>query len=99
MINKKNNKYKIVLEEIALKDGTQSDKLILFEFENHDNIFDIIKKIEQKNIFNNKDHDIEFAVGLKLFSEIMLRYKNNPLFDELKPAFGEFMKKLKKIPE
>ncbi len=97
MIDKKKNK--IVLEKIALKNGTQSDKLILFEFENHDNIFDIIKKIKQKNIFNNKDHGIEFAVGLKLFSEIMLRYRYNPLFDELKPAFGEFMKKLKKIHE
>lgn len=95
MIGKKNNTYKIILEEVALKDTSQSGKKIAFSFENHDNIFEIIDKIEAKNLFNSKYHDIEFAVGLKLFSEVLLRHNKHPLFEELKPAFAQFMKKLK----
>jgi hypothetical protein len=95
MITKKNNLYKIRLEELALKDGTLANKSIDFEFENHDDVFDIITKMQDKNIFGDKQQDIEFALGIKLFSEVMLRHKDHPLFEELKPAFGQFMKKLK----
>ena len=95
MIDKKNNIYKIFLQEVTLKDGTQSGKEIEFEFENHDNIFDIIDKIQEKNIFGDKSHDIQFSLGLKLFSEVILQNRDNPLFEELKPAIGQFMKKLK----
>ena len=36
-----------------------------------------------------------FAVGLKLFSEVMLEHKNLPLFKDFMPHFGQFMKALK----
>ena len=36
-----------------------------------------------------------FAVGLKLFSEVMLEHKNFPLFKDFMPHFGQFMKALK----
>lgn len=92
---KRSNKYKIVLEEVELKDGLQGAKKVAFEFENHDNIFDIIDKIMERNIFEDKGQSLEFSLGIKLFSEVMLKNKDNPLFEELKPAFMQFMKKLK----
>lgn len=46
-------------------------------------------------MFDDKEQDIEFALGIKLFSEVMLRFKEHPLFEELRPAFGQFMRKLK----
>jgi hypothetical protein len=95
MAEKRNNRYKILLQEIELKDGTQADNSIEFEFENHDNIFSIIEKTQARNLFADKGQKIEFALGLKLFSEVMLKSKDNPLFEELRPAFGQFMKKLK----
>lgn len=95
MITKKNNIYKVQLAELALKDGSPATKSIEFEVENHDNIFAIIDKVRGKNIFDDQQQAIEFALGLKLFSEVMLRHKEHPLFDELKPVFGQFMKKLK----
>lgn len=98
-MSNKTNIYKIFLQEVTLKDGTQSGKNIEFEFENHDNIFEIINKIQEKNLFNDKNQAVEFSLGLKLFSEVMLKNKDNPLFEELKPAIGEFMKKLKKPTE
>ena len=38
------------------------------------------------------------AIGLKLFGEVMLTHKEHPLFAELAPHFGAFMKRLKQGP-
>jgi len=45
--------------------------------------------------FENKTDNVEFIVGLKLFSEVMLRNRNNPLFEDFSHSFRDFMKKLK----
>jgi len=95
MTNKKNNRYKILLQEIELKDGKKSGKSIAFEFENHDNILSLIDQAQDKNRFEHKNQNTEFILGLKLFSEVMLKNRENPLFEEFLPAFGQFMKKLK----
>lgn len=95
-MEKRNNKYRVHLQELELKGGTQSDKSIEFEFQNHDNIFSIIERIKDRNLFEKKGDDIEFIIGLKLFSEVMMRNRDNPLFEELAPAFKNFMMKLKK---
>lgn len=95
MTNKKNNKYKIYLHEIGLKDGTQTGKSIEFDFENHDNILNLIEQTQDNFGFEDKSQNIEFILGLKLFSEVILKNRNNPLFEEFSPAFGQFMKKLK----
>lgn len=93
---KKSNKYRLTLEQIALMkiDAEKSEPLTL-EFENHDEIFNIIEIMREKNIFKEENHSVEFAIGLKMFSEVILKNKNNPLFDEFFPAFASFMKKLK----
>lgn len=95
MINKKNNRYGIILKEIELKDGTQTNKSLEFEFENHDNILSLIEKVQQKGLFNEKDKNIQFVLGLKLFSEVLLEQRDNPLFEGFLPAFRELMRKLK----
>jgi hypothetical protein len=51
--------------------------------------------MQQKEIFNSKEQSVEFAIGLKMFSEVMLKHRTNQLFAEFSPAFREFMKKLK----
>lgn len=43
-----------------------------------------------------EDAATAFALGLKLFSEVMLNHRGNELFKSLQPHFGEFMKGLKK---
>ena len=44
-MGKKNNKYSINLKELALKDESVAEKNLEFEFENHDNIFNIISQL------------------------------------------------------
>ncbi|WP_343606474.1 DUF3861 domain-containing protein [Fluviicola sp.] len=93
--NKRFNKYRIQLQEVQKKDGTLGDQLLEFEFENHDDIFTIVEVLKERKLFDGVDQTVEFAVGLKLFSEVMIRNRNHPLFEEFAPAFGQFMKKLK----
>jgi len=93
---KRTNKYKLILEEISLaREEDNSNAPLTLEFDNHDNIFNIINAIKNKNIFENENHSIEFAIGLKMFSEVVLKNKDLELFKEVQPAIGEFMKKLK----
>lgn len=46
-------------------------------------------------IDSNELKTIEFALGLKLLSEVILRDRSNPLFKEFLPKFKSFMNKLK----
>lgn len=94
MSEKKNNRYKILLQEVELKDETETGKSIEFEFENHDNIFSLIEMTKDSDRFENKTDNTEFILGLKLFSEVMIRNRNNPLFEDFAASFKEFMKKL-----
>lgn len=42
-MEKRNNKYRIQLEEVELKDGSQTGKNLTVEIENHDDLFQIIE--------------------------------------------------------
>ena len=94
---KKGNTYQLSLQLVSLASGEApaQEKSTKFLFDNHDELFGIIEKVQNKNIFNNKQQAAEFAIGLKMFSEVMLKHRNYPLFEELLPAFGSFMKRLK----
>ena len=95
---KKTNRYNLILTQISLANGEQGNHLPLdITFENHDEIFGIIERIQQKDPFNNSAQAAEFALGLKLFSEVMIKNRDNPLFAELLPAFKPFMEKLKAL--
>ncbi|RZK09681.1 MAG: DUF3861 family protein [Flavobacterium sp.] len=94
-MEKKHNRYKITLQHLHSPKELDLNAPLQFEFENHDEVFTIIEKIKANNPFEDENQAIEFAVGLKLFSEVMLKNRENPLFEELLPAFGAFMKKLK----
>ncbi|NCD70200.1 DUF3861 domain-containing protein [Mucilaginibacter agri] len=92
------NKYNLVLTQISYANGDPGDKTpIDISFENHDEIFGIIERIQQKDPFNDPAAAAEFALGLKLFSEVMLKNRDNPLFSDLLPAFKPFMQKLKTL--
>ena len=95
-MEKRTNKYCLNLEYIsASREQIILPEPIKLEFENHDNIFSIIESLKAKNIFDHENQATEFAIGLKLFSEVMIKNKDLPLFEEFLPAFSSFMKKLK----
>lgn len=95
-MTKRTNKYKLTLEQVALvKEDTIFSKPLLLEFENHDEIFKIIAIMRDKNLFGDENQSVEFAIGLKMFSEVLLKNKNHPVVKDFFPSFGDFMKKLK----
>lgn len=95
-MTKRANRYRLTLEQLELANGEKSSQAPLqLEFDNHDEIFGIIERMKQRNAFGDLNQAAEFAIGLKMFSEVMLKNRDNPLFEELAPAFREFMKRLK----
>lgn len=95
MAEKRNNQYNIQIQEVALKDGSEPSKSLELTIQNHDNIFDLIDRVKESELFEQKSDNVEMLLGIKLFSEVMLRNRTNPLFSEFAPAFREFMKKYK----
>lgn len=97
-MEKKINKYHLTLKLTEYAGGeTQPEKELELDFENHDEIFNIIERIRAKDPFGNAAQAEEFALGLKLFSEVMIKNRKHPLFDELGEVFPAFMKKLKSL--
>ncbi|MWB94220.1 DUF3861 family protein [Flavobacterium sp. GA093] len=97
-MEKKSNKYYLTLSLKEYANGeTAPAKELGIEFSNHDEIFGIIERIKDKNIFEDTNEATQFVIGLKLFSEMKLKHRNNPLFDELNEVFPVFMKKLKSL--
>lgn len=97
-MTKRSNKYYLTLSLKEYANGeTEPAKELGIQFENHDEIFGIIDRIKDKNLFDTPEEATQFALGLKLFSEIKLKHRKNPLFDELNEVFPVFMKKLKSL--
>ena len=95
-MSKRAYKYHLRLEQVAgiAPDSPQHEPLEL-DFENHDDIFSIVERLQSRNLFAEPGQSTEFAIGLKLFSEVMLKNRQHPLFEELAPAFKAFMQRLK----
>jgi len=97
-MEKKSNKYHLTLQLRQYANGESEPKQELeIDFDNHDEIFGIIERIKAKDLFGDESQAIEFALGLKLFSEVMLKNRKHPLFEELNETFPIFMKKLKSL--
>ncbi|MEE3224494.1 MAG: DUF3861 domain-containing protein [Bacteroidota bacterium] len=93
---KKRNLYKLSLEQLSvLKEEKRVEDALELELSNHDELFEIIERVKTKQLFTTAEESTEFALGLKLFTEVMLRNKKHPLFEDLRPHIVDFMKKLK----
>ena len=93
----KQHQYQITVKHVADAQGNPSaytDEL-QFNAYNHDDIFKVLGFIQNSEILDDESAKA-FAVGLKLFGEVMLENKELPLFKEFMPQFVEFMKALKR---
>lgn len=92
----KQHTYEVTLKHIADAQGNPSTyaDTLSFNSYNHDDIFKVLQMIKNSQILDDEAAK-PFAVGLKLFSEVMLEHKNLPLFKDFMPHFGQFMKALK----
>jgi hypothetical protein len=85
------HKFRITIESVADAHGNPVNAApLVFNAENHDDIIALAERTGASD-----DRARSFLVGLKLFGEAMLEDRQNPLYAEILPAFGAFMKKLK----
>jgi len=92
----KQHQYHITVQHLADAKGqpTIYTENLEFNVANHDDIFSIVERLQQSAFFD-EETTRAFAVGLKLFSEVMLENRNHELFKDFLPQFGQFMKHLK----
>lgn len=92
---KKEHYYRVTVELIS---SGNEEKLnyppLIFEARNHDNIFNIIEKMEKAN-WLDRNTFINLIVGLKLFSEVIIKHPKEILFSEIRSALVKFIKNLK----
>jgi hypothetical protein len=89
------HQFRITVEQIADNHGNPgADPPLTFVTGNHDNILDIVSRIQARGQFS-PESAAAFAIGLKLFGEVMLEHRQDPLFAEFQPHFKAFMKVLK----
>ena len=93
----KGNLYKFTVECVEDTNGNAVDsRPLTFETRNHEDIFKIIDILQSKVDLDQED-TTAFAVGIKLFSSVMMKHRDNELFWNFKPHFIDFMKELKKV--
>ncbi len=90
------NEYHLILTRVHQVNGQVGEREpIKLDIKLHDEIYEIIERVNGKNIFSEQATASEFAIGLKLFGEIIIKNRHTPLFNDFLPHFKSFMKKLK----
>lgn len=85
------HRYRITVESL----DEPAPAPMQFDVENHDDIFTVVERLARRQEFSGNDARA-FGVGLKLFSEVMIKNRQAPLFADFLPHFADFMKELKK---
>ncbi len=65
-----------------------------FDVQNHDNLFTIIESVRSKGILD-RDNSAALAIGLKLFSEIVIANRHDPLFAPMLEPVRTLIQQLK----
>jgi hypothetical protein len=92
----KGHLYRLTLEHLEDPKGNPVTKPPLqFTVNNHDDLYAIVEKVQARGLFDANE-STAFAIGLKLFREVMLHHRDAEVFKELDPHFSAFMKAFKK---
>ena len=88
-------RYRVTLEPVASPTPDAPLRAPLsFECGNHDDVIAIAERARSRSGFP-PDEAAALAVGLKLFTEVMLRHRDDPLFAALRGPMREFVGRLK----
>jgi hypothetical protein len=91
----KGHRYRITVEHLATNKGEPVDKPpLVFETTNHDDLLAIVERMRTRTDMPTED-TAPLAIGLKLFSEIALKHRKNPLFADVMETLGAFIGRLK----
>lgn len=90
------HQYRITLEYLGGKHaGAEWHSPVSFETGDHDDLFKIIHSVQNAQLFE-EDTTTALALGMKLFSEVMLQHRKDPLFEPLTADYRDYMGNFKK---
>lgn len=92
------HRFRVTLQPVDDTDTSLDAPPLTFTVTNHDDILAFADRIADKQVLPD-DSAAPFAVGLKLFTEVLLQNRKNPLFSELQPHIAAFMRRLKSLPD
>ncbi|MEQ6290598.1 DUF3861 domain-containing protein [Vogesella sp. GCM10023246] len=94
---KREHRYRVTLEHLSSpKADAALHPPLSFETGNHDDVFSIIERSRAKGVFD-ADTAASLALGLKLFSEVMLKHRDHPVFAELHEPMRAFIGRFKAL--
>ena len=90
------HRYRVTVEPLAFGDETttQVSDILRFEAASHDEVLGLTQRIRQRGDFD-ENGAAALIVGLKLLSEVVLRNRKRPMFEEFLPHFGQLIRHLK----
>ncbi len=92
-------RYRVTVEQVADEKGQPVDgRSLVFEAACHDELLGIVDRVREKRVVANANAAAAMTVGLKLFGEIALAQRKDPLFTEVHAALGMFVRALKEQP-
>ena len=88
-------RYRVTVEALTGAKGEPVEgRALSFEAANHDDILEIVERMRARLPFD-EDTVASLGVGLKLFSEVALAQRHDPIFGMIGPALKEFSRNLK----
>ena len=88
-------RYKITVEALTDARGEPvAGRSLTFDASNHDDILGIVERMRARLPFDAHT-TAALGVGLKVFSEVALMHRNDPMFAVIRPALSEFTRELK----
>ncbi|NYF79648.1 DUF3861 domain-containing protein [Granulicella arctica] len=88
-------RYRITVDALTDAKGEPvQGRTLIFEAMNHDDILTIVDRMRARLPFDGVTV-ASLAVGLKLFSEVALTHREDPIFAKIRPALSEFIGELK----
>lgn len=88
-------RYRVTVEKLSDARGEPvHGQSLSFYTANHDDILAIVNKLQSKLPFDSGTA-ASLGVGLKLFSEVTLIRRNDPMLVNIRPALVEFIQQLK----
>ena len=87
--------YRITLDYASGKaEGAAAPAPLSFTASDHDNLFDIVARVRGSGLFGD-DEAAALALGMKLFSGVMLAHRDDPLFQPIATAYRDFIVQFK----
>lgn len=90
----KQHHYRVTVQALPTRAGISPSSVLAFEVAHHDELFGVAERVRRSAILA-PEASAALAVGLKLFTGVMLQYRKDSLFADLEPAMRTFIGNLK----